>query len=260
MLIGQFRDIYFKTQSLISSIFFFTYNKDSKFAKLPQMCSEKWPQIRLIVWHLQHQNIIYLLAWMNSKLHYKKLKRQQFNNSWKIPLQSGVEQREVLFMSSIRRIICEDSQTQSCRSTFNGFCKGSSRTIFRRFGDGSGSKSASLLSVSLPEDSDDLSKQKSIFLLASVSLTFVDVWYIVLPGEIYFTASWWSYDVTSVVHCAGSEKSIQDPVPRPLASAPFIPLSWYNFFFSDFESFFFLSCDAIVNKGVLQFDQLCALR
>ena len=77
--------------------------------------------------------------------------------------------------SSIRRIICEDSQTQSCRSTFNGFCKGSSRTIFRRFGDGSGSKSASLLSVSLPEDSDDLSKQKSIFLLASVSLTFVDV-------------------------------------------------------------------------------------
>ena len=169
MLIAQFRDIYFKTQSLISSIFFFTYNKDSKFAKLPQMCSEKWPQIRLIVWHLQHQNIIYLLAWMNSKLHYKKLKRQQFNNSWKIPLQSGVEQREVLFMSSIRRIICEDSQTQSCRSTFNGFCKGSSRTIFRRFGDGSGSKSASLLSVSLPENSDDLSKQKSIFLLASIS-------------------------------------------------------------------------------------------
>ena len=95
MLIGQFRDIYFKTQSLISSIFFFTYNKDSKFAKLPQMCSEKWPQIRLIVWHLQHQNIIYLLAWMNSKLHYKKLKRQQFNNSWNTPLQSGVEQREV---------------------------------------------------------------------------------------------------------------------------------------------------------------------
>ena len=123
--------------------------------------------------------------------------------------------------SSIRRIICEDSQTQSCRSTFNGFCKGSSRTIFHRFGDGSGSKSASLLSVSLPEDSDDLSKQKSIFLL----------WYSVLPGEIYFSASWWSYDVTSVVHCAGSEKSIRDPVPRPLASAPFFPLSWYNFFF-----------------------------
>lgn len=197
---------------------------------------------------------------MNSKLHYKKLKRQQLNNSWNIPLQSGVEQREVLFMSSIRRIICEDSQTQSCRSTFNGFCKGSSLAIFSRFGDGSGSKSGSLLSVSLPEDSDDLSKQKSIFLLASVSLTLVDVWYIVFPGEIYFTASWWSYDVTSVVHCAASEKSIRDPVPRPLASAPFFPLSWYDFFFSDFESFFFLSRDAIANKGVLRCDRLCALR
>ena len=60
-------------------------------------------------------------------------------------------------MSSIRRIICKDSQTQSCHSTFDGFCKDSSRTIFRHFGDGSGSKSASLLSVSLPKDSDDLS-------------------------------------------------------------------------------------------------------
>ena len=94
MLIGQCRDIYFKTQSLISSILF-TYNKDRKFAKLPQTCSEKWPQIRMIVSHLQHQNIIHFLAWMNSKLHYKKLKRQQFNNSWNTPLQSGVEQREV---------------------------------------------------------------------------------------------------------------------------------------------------------------------
>lgn len=91
MLIGQCRDIYFKTQTLISSIFF-TYNKDRKFAKLSHTCSEKWPQIRMIVWHLQHQNIIHLLAWMNSKLHYKKLKRQQFSNSWNILLQSGVEQ------------------------------------------------------------------------------------------------------------------------------------------------------------------------
>ena len=187
---------------------------------------------------------------MNSKPLYKKLKRQQFNNSWNIPLQLGVEQQEVLFTSPIRQIICDDSQTQSCRSTFNGFCKGSSWTIFCRFGDGSGSKSASLWSTSLPEDSDELSKQKSIFLLASVSLTVFVEWYFVLPGEIYFTASWWSYDAISVVHCAGSEKSIRDPAPRPRASAPFLPLSWYDFFRSDFESFFFLSRDAIANKGV----------
>ena len=105
---------------------------------------------------------------------------------------------------------------------------------------------------------DDLSKQKSIFLLASVSLTFVVVWYLVLPGEMYFTATWWSYDVTSVVHWAGSEKPMRDPAPRPRASAPFLPLSWYSFFLSDLESFFF-SRDAIANNGVLQYDRLCAL-
>ena len=71
---------------------------------------------------------------------------------------------------------------------------------------------------------DDLSRQKSIFLSTSVSLTFVVVCYLLLPGEIYFTAPWWSYDV---VHWAGSEKSIQEPASRPLASAPFFPLSWY---------------------------------
>ena len=105
----------------------------------------------------------------------QKIKTATVQQFMKHTIAIGCRAREVLFMSSIRRIICKDSQTQSCHSTFDGFCKDSSQTIFRRFGDGSGSKSASLLSVSLPEDSDDLSKQKSIFLLASVSLTFVDV-------------------------------------------------------------------------------------
>ena len=100
---------------------------------------------------------------------------------------------------------------------------------------------------------DDLSRQKSIFLSTSVSLTFVVVWYLLLPREIYFTAPWWLYDV----HWAGSEKLIQEPASRPLASAPFILVL---FFFSDLESFFFFSCDAIcINNGILLFDWLCSL-
>ena len=82
---------------------------------------------------------------------------------------------------------------------------------------------------------DDLSRQKSIFLLTSVSLTFVVVCYLLLPGEIYFTALWWSY---GVVHWAGSEKSIQEPASRPLQ----LPFSLYpaTFLFLRFRKFFLL--------------------
>lgn len=107
-------------------------------------------------------------------------------------------------MSSIRRFICNDLQTQNLHSTFISSCDGSLRTIFCRFWSWSGWKSGSLSPNSLLEDCNDLWKQKCIFLLASVSLTFVVVWWIVFLGEIYFIALWWLYEVTSVFHWDGS--------------------------------------------------------
>lgn len=74
------------------------------------------------------------------------------------------------------------------------------------------------------------------FLFWQCVLDFVVVWYFVLPGEIYFPASWCLYDVTSVVHWARSEKSIWEPAPRPPASDSFSSLSWYIFFLLDLDS------------------------
>ena len=114
----------------------------------------------------------------------------------------------------------------------------SSPTVFSRFGMDLAGNLDSCHLTRYPKSLMTFSGRNPFsFWLTSVSLTFVVVWYFVLPEEIYISPH---RDVrmmlTSVGHWARSEKSIREPAPRPLASGPFSSLSRNVFSLLDLDS------------------------
>ena len=222
---------------------FFTYNKDRKFAKLPQTCSEKWPQIRMIVSHLQHQNIIHFLAWMNSKLHYKKLKRQQFNNSWNTPLQSGVEQREVPQSDGLSAKIHKHKVVAPLSMD-------SAKVPREPF--------SAVLGMDLAQSLHPcyLSRYPKTLMtyLSRNPFFFYDTAFCL---EKYISAHRDGRMMLLLLSIALEAKNLFEIQFQDLLLQPLSFLYPDTISFSDFESFFFLYCEAIVNKGVLQFDRLC---
>ena len=114
----------------------------------------------------------------------------------------------------------------------------SSPTVFSRFGMDLAGNLDSCYLTRYPKTLMTFSGRNPFsFWLTSVSLTFVVVWYFVLPEEIYISPH---RDVrmmlTSVGHWTRSEKSIREPAPRPLASGSFSSLSRNVFSLLDLHS------------------------
>ena len=177
------------------------------------------------------------------QVHYKKLKRQQFNNSWNTPLQSGVEQREVPQSDGLSAKIHKHKVVAPLSMD-------SAKVPREPF--------STVLGMDLARSLHPcyLSRYPKTLMtyLNRNPFFFYDTAFCL---EKYISPHHDGRMMLLLLSIALEAKNLFEIQFQDLLLQPLSFLYPDTISFSDFESFFFLYCDAIVNKGVLQFDRLC---
>ena len=177
------------------------------------------------------------------QVHYKKLKRQQFNNSWNTPLQSGVEQREVPQSDGLSAKIHKHKVVAPLSMDSAKVPREPFSTVLGM--DLARSLHPCYLSHYPKTLMTYLSRNPFFFYDTAFCL------------EKYISPHHDGRMMLLLLSIALEAKNLFEIQFQDLLLQPLSFLYPDIISFSDFESFFFLYCDAIVNKGVLQFDRLC---